>query len=300
MRIYVGGVAVTAAAIRDDLVRNLPRLHRKVAANIADCAAAALASRSVNSSEWIAVLPRQSQEKSKERYISAVLQSPLLNIQQVMTRYVKDVVERQTQKGQTIVLMMDQTQITPDRQCFMITIRCNGRALPLLWRVVETEGAIGFDVQEPLLNAVKEMIPPNCNVLLLADRFYGTKRLVDCCQKAGWGYIIRLRGNLIFQHDGGEISAIEVGILPGGVAIGAKFQNSEIKTNIGFLQEKGHSEPWILSMSMTPTKGRILDYSMRWGCECAFSDLKTRGFDVTRTHLRAPRRIENLILILTR
>jgi hypothetical protein len=32
--------------------------------------------------------------------------------------------------------------------------------------------------------------------MLAADRFYGTAQLIDWCQKAGWSYRIRLKGNL--------------------------------------------------------------------------------------------------------
>jgi hypothetical protein len=43
----------------------------------------------------------------------------------------------------------------------------------------------------------------------------------------------------------------------------------------------------------------ILDYGMRWGIECLFSDFKSRGFSITKTHLKHAARIERLILILT-
>jgi hypothetical protein len=43
----------------------------------------------------------------------------------------------------------------------------------------------------------------------------------------------------------------------------------------------------------------ILDYGMRWGIECLFSDFKSRGFGITKTHLKQGERIERLILILT-
>lgn len=38
---------------------------------------------------------------------------------------------------------------------------------------------------------------------------------------------------------------------------------------------------------------------MRWGIECMFSDFKSRGFSITKTHLQHEDRIERLILVLT-
>lgn len=44
---------------------------------------------------------------------------------------------------------------------------------------------------------------------------------------------------------------------------------------------------------------RTLDYGLRWGIEALFSDLKTRGFSVTKTQLKHADRIERLLLVLT-
>lgn len=52
-------------------------------------------------------------------------------------------------------------------------------------------------------------------------------------------------------------------------------------------------------MDCKPSKYRVLDYGMRWGIECMFSDFKSRGFSITKTHLKQADRIERLILVLT-
>ena len=42
-------------------------------------------------------------------------------------------------------------------QVLMLALRCGERALPLAWRVEETDGAIGFDTQKALLDAVARL-----------------------------------------------------------------------------------------------------------------------------------------------
>jgi hypothetical protein len=69
--------------------------------------------------------------------------------------------------------------------------------------------------------------------MLSGDRFYGTKNLVEWCQKTGWHYRLPLKVNLIFEHEGGKITASEVGKMPNSKAVGAVFNNSNISTNIG-------------------------------------------------------------------
>jgi hypothetical protein len=141
------------------------------------------------------------------------------------------------------VLVLDQSQIHEDRQCLMVSLRFEGRAILVLWKVEETKGNIGFESQKELLDKVKEIMLPEVDIMLSGDRFYGTKNLIEWCQKAGWHYRIRLKGNLIFEHERGEISAADVGKMPNSKAIGAIFDNSNISTKIGYLHEKDHPEP---------------------------------------------------------
>jgi hypothetical protein len=181
----------------------------------------------------------------------------------------------------------------------MISLRVGERAIPVAWRVIETCGAIGFDLQESLLEDTNTMIFKGISILLAGDRFYGTSALINWCQKQSWQYRIRLKGNLIFQHEGGEITgsqAVDLKIMSLEKAI---FNNTSVSTNIGILHEPGHKEAWIIAMDCKPSKYKILDYGMRWGIECLFSDFKSRGFGITKTQLKHSERIERLILVLT-
>ena len=86
----------------------------------------------------------------------------------------------------------------------MLALCWGERALPLAWRVEETEGAIGFSVQRGLLDAVAAWLPEDACVRLLGDRFYGTPALITHCQVLGWDYRLRLKGNLRLRIDGAD------------------------------------------------------------------------------------------------
>ena len=80
--------------IRDELCRFLqPVLDVRAISNLADCACCALITRSVNSYEWIPILPRESAEKSKETWIRKVLDSPLIDTSVVMSALISEVVQ---------------------------------------------------------------------------------------------------------------------------------------------------------------------------------------------------------------
>lgn len=181
----------------------------------------------------------------------------------------------------------------------MVSLGLKEQALPVIWKVVETKGPIGIEIQEPLLRQLREMIPNTVNVLLMADRFYGTSRLIKLCQELGFAYRVRLKDNLILSHEDGEITPREAIQLRLKSLEKVTFNNTDVQTNIGIVQEPGHPEPWIIAMDVKPTPGRVLDYGMRWGIEAMFSDLKTRGFNITHTQLKKSSRIERLILVLS-
>ncbi|MBK8534091.1 MAG: hypothetical protein IPL59_02630 [Candidatus Competibacteraceae bacterium] len=51
-------------------------------------------------------------------------------------------------------------------------------------------------------------------------------------------------------------------------------------------------------MNGRPPKAAVPDYESRWGIEPPFSDFKSRGFDLEATPLRAPDRLDRLLLIM--
>lgn len=300
MRIFSGGVAHVSCIIEDDLFERVTGLHKPHVAAMADLASCVLSCRSANTAEWQAILPRKTGDmKSKERYISRFLSNSLVKPLTVMGGFIPELAEMATSNGKTIILMLDQSKISDNFECLMVSMRVGERAIPVVWKVKETKGEIGFSEQETLLNEVLKMMPENADILLAADRFYGTASLIKWCQEQGWRYRIRLKGNLILQHEGGEITTGEAAAAKISSLIGAELNKTGVKTNIGILHEAGHIEPWIIAMNETPNQARVRDYGMRWGIECMFSDFKSRGFCVTKTQLKHAERIERLILVLT-
>jgi hypothetical protein len=299
MRLLSGGVAHVATVIEDDLINRNTSLHKPHVKSLADLAASALSCRCANTAEWISVLPRKCYYKSKERYISRFLSNPLIRPNAVMQVFVLEIMKMAGSNNKTIILMLDQSKISDGFECLMVSMQTGERAIPVAWKVIQTKGAIGFDVQRTLLNEVLKMVPKGVNILLAGDRFYGTSSLIGWCQQHNWQYRIRLKSNLILQLESSQITTGEAASRKIKSLENAYFNDSNVKTNIGILHEDGHKEAWIIAMDCIPSKYKILDYGMLWGIECMFSDFKSRGFSITKTHLKHADRIERLILVLT-
>src|SRR6201997_2892267 len=102
-----------------------------------------------------------------------------------MEPFAGDILARRAETGEPIPLILDQTKASDRHQILMLSVRWGERALPLAWRVEETEGAIGFATQQELLAVVAGWLPADL-VVLLADRFYGTPEMIRWCRDRGW------------------------------------------------------------------------------------------------------------------
>jgi hypothetical protein len=301
MRKQSGGVWHIAEIIADDLEDRETGLSKPQRIGLADIAASVLTCRSVNTSELANILPRtvKSPEESY-RFINRWLSNSLINPVEVMKGFIPEILHALTSQNQVAILMLDQSKIGKGFECLMVSLRLGERAIPVAWRVKKTEGEMGYDEQEPLLKAVYDIIPKGIEVMLAADRFYGTAALISLCQRLGWQYRIRLKGNLnLFHQEGWVMNSHEAKKLDLKGLENVRLGEKGPMINVGILHEAGHPEAWYIAMDVKPSLGRTLDYGLRWGIEALFSDLKTRGFSVTKTQLKQVDRIERLLLVLT-
>jgi hypothetical protein len=217
---------------------------------------------------------------------------------EVMQPFAREVLARAAAGGQ-VVLIMDQTKASDRHQILMLSLRFGERALPLAWRVEATQGAIGFAVQKQLLDAITPWLPPQAEVCLMADRFYGTPDLIALAIAKAWGYRLRLKSNLRVDMDGHKTSLAEHVTDKRPYLTNVALTHRRIVTNIGIINEPGHDEPWIIAMSDTPGYVTTLDYTARWGIEPMFSDFKSRGFGLEQSQLRTPERLARLLLVMS-
>ena len=148
----------------------------------------------------------------------------------------------------------------------MLALRWGERALPLAWRVEQTEGAIGFETRSRCSRR-SPRLPAQARVRLLGDRFYGTAELIGWCQQRGWDYRLRLKGNLVVVDGAGRTTTGRCAKDRVYYLEDVELTGRRARTHIGMIHDPGHAEPWIIAMSEKPGDLRTLEYSARWGVE---------------------------------
>jgi hypothetical protein len=297
----MGGISAMASAIGAELLARLPGQNKKQREGLAAAIATALQVRSVNLNEMAAALPRAAERLDmRYQWISRLLGNKLIVVEQVMTPFAREVLARSAEKGRTVIVMIDQSKINDAHQMLMVSLRVGGRALPLAWRVKETQGAIGFSEQKAVLEVVAKLVPEGAAAMLMGDRFYGSPALIEWCRSQGWGWRLRCKQDLlVFDKDGGEATLGECFARGEPMLTDVELTEKRARTNIAMLQEEGHAEPWIIALSEPPTVWRAHDYGLRWGIEAMFSDYKTRGFNLEDSQIERTDRLDRLILVLS-
>ena len=296
----MGTVEHLAKCIEQDLTAMFPAMYKSPREKLAIMIAALIEARSCNTMELAARLPMET-ERAASRYawIERFLSTETIDDMDVMGVMTRGLLPTLSAQGQTLIISMDQTSLDAGRAIAMMSARVGERALPLFWQVKNTKGNIPIKDYLPLLERLKLCVPDGIKVMILADRFFGSPELVAACQRHGFAYRIRLKGNLTLTHQGGELSVDDMARLNLPGLSDADLCNSGVITNIGYIHDKGHPEPWFVAMDATPSRTTTLDYGLRWSIEPMFADFKSRGFRFQDTHLQRPERISRLLLVLT-
>ena len=295
----VGGIARQAEGIVEELRQRLPGQRKTQRGKLALLVATMLHARSANLMALAASLPLTT-ERADMRYqwIARFIDNERVGCDAVMAPFAREVLAKSAKAGR-VTLIMDQTKASDRHQILMLSLRFGERALPLAWRVEASEGAIGFGCQKALLTAVADWLPPDAEICLMADRFYGTPDLIAFAIGQGWNYRLRLKGNLTVFIDG-QKSRIDQHIdrrLP--YLRNVELTHRRVITNIGIINDPGHDEPWFIAMSDKPGYLTTLEYTERWGIEPMFSDFKSRGFGLEQSHLQTPDRLSRLLLVMS-
>jgi len=201
----MSGIEQLAEMITTDLEQRLPGQRKTQRDKLALLVATMLQVRRANLMDVAACLPRPAERLDRRyQWIKRVLANARVVSDAVMAPYGREVLARLSAQGQTVVLLIDQTKVSERHQVVMVAVRLGGRALPLAWRVKETQGAIGFAEQRAALEAAARLLPAGTKPVLMGDRLSGSPDLIAWCRGQGWDWRLRLSWKGAEAERGGD------------------------------------------------------------------------------------------------
>jgi DDE family transposase len=203
---------------------------------------------------------------------------------------------------QTVVLVMDGSGVGRGCTALMIHVVYKGRALPLAWRVRQApKGHFPEDLHIALVELVRELIPAGTKVVFLGDGEFDGIKLQETMHEAGWEYACRTSPGNTATWEDETFHTDELGacLKPGRlIELKEVAVTREAYGPVMLLccWAKGHAEPLYLVSNMSSAEEAIDYYQKRFRIETFFSDQKSRGFNIHKSHLTDPQRLSRLLI----
>jgi hypothetical protein len=203
---------------------------------------------------------------------------------------------------ETLVLAMDVSGVGGGCCALMIHVIYQGRALPLAWVVRQCpKGHAPECLHIELVELVMELIPEETKVVFLGDVEFDGTDLQDTMNEAGWLYACRTAKSTVATWEGMKFNLDLLGssIRPGMLIELKEVQftrNAYGPVMVLCCWAQGEVEPLYLVSNLSLAEEAIKYYKKRFRIETFFSDQKSRGFNIQKSHIEDPQRISRLLI----
>ena len=254
------------------------------------------------------------QAQSFERRWRRFLTNGSINVEHIYSPLVMAALSQW--KNQRLYLAIDPTVLW-DQYCMIhLSVVCCGRAIPLLWDVLEHESAtVAFSDYERLLRKARWLLRGYSDVMLLADRAFACHELMAWLKLTDWHYALRLKCDVLLH--GVKRHPVTVGKLypPIGQAqlltraFRGKLPPKTSLTNVGLWTDgihrtnlvlatvKGAKDSWAVITDEVPSLQTLWQYSLRFCVEELFLDSKSGAFGLEDSRGSCESAIKRLYLI---
>jgi hypothetical protein len=199
-----------------------------------------------------------------------------------------------------LVFMMDGSDVGHNCITLMISLVYRKRALPIVWLVVEgSKGHLPEALHLELLERLQSVLPEDYQAIFLGDGEFDGVELQAALQSIGWAYVCRTAKNVLLYEEELLFSFSDLLLQPGDLVgipnVYFTAQTYGPVTAIGWWQ-KGYQEPIFLVTNFALIDEACYWYAKRFQIETFFSDEKSRGFNLHKSHLSDPERLSRLMV----
>ena len=245
-------------------------------------------------------VPWENQAESRIKRFKRWITHEQVDYQTYYLPYVEQLLANLCNEDSPIVLVMDGSEV--GRKCRALTLNVvyQNRALPLAWHVAR--GSRGHFLQTDhiaLIRQIAPLIPKTTEVVFLGDgEFDGTDLLTEI-DNEGWSYVCRTALDTLITQKGNTFAFEQLSLCPG---MRQTLLSVTITTRqYGPLQaiaawDEDFDAPIYLVSNLDIYSDPLEWYRLRFCIETFFSDQKSRGFHLHKSHISDPGRIALLMI----
>src|SRR6266540_3428844 len=203
---------------------------------------------------------------------------------------------------QTVVLVMDGSSVGRGCTALRLHVVSKGRALPLAWRVRQApKGHCPADLHIAVVALIREVIPEGATVVFLGDGEFDGTALQATLNEAGWSYACRTAMSTVATWEGETFRLDTLGACSKPGTLIALQEVTFTRDAYGPVMvlscwAKGYQEPLYLVSNMDAAEEACRYYQKRFRIETFFSDQKSRGFHLHKSHISDPQRLSRLLI----
>jgi hypothetical protein len=200
-----------------------------------------------------------------------------------------------------LAIVIDGSLVGRDCITLMASVIYKNRSLPLCWITLRgKKGHLSETVHVKLSQQLKTIIPEQATVVFLGDGEFDGANLIKTIHQNKWFFVSRTAKNriLIEDHEPFHLEHIDRCYYEEHILIpGVRFnQDSDIYFNALMWWGKGYKEPIYLLTNIELAREAMYWYKKRFLIETMFSDQKSRGFNIHKSHLSDPARLNSLLI----
>jgi hypothetical protein len=255
-------------------------------------------SRKAQLSTMSSEIPSKAKDQSIEMRMRRWVKDDL-DVEAVYMPFARQMLEALSQTP--LVLVMDGSQAGRGCMVIMVGVLYQRRALPIAWLVYKgKKGHASAERHIQALEKVVPLLPQDSQVVLLGDAEYDTTEMLEWIEKnTFWQYVLRTSPQIYVQTDEQNQPIRDYPLEKGNLFYlkNAGFtQTATVKLNAIGWWGASYQEPIFLITNMENAYQACKYYRRRFRIETFFSDQKSRGFHIHKSHLANPARLSRLLI----
>lgn len=243
--------------------------------------------------------PDQAKADSRIKRFSRWVQNERIEYEVFYLPFVRELLVHLATIGD-LVFVIDGSEVGHHCITLMISLIYRKRALPITWLVVKgCKGHLSEEVHLELLAQLQAILPENCRMVFLGDGEFDGIELQSALQTQGWRYVCRTAKNTQLYEDGLPFSFADLFLqIDDQICIPQVWFTQEGYGPVTVIArwERGFAHPIYLVTNFELPDEAWYWYKKRFQIETFFSDQKSRGFFLHKSHLSEPTRLSNLMI----
>ena len=256
-------------------------------------------SRNAQLSQMSSEVPVEAKDKSVEMRLRRWVKHEKVDADAIYMPFARQILTALA--DMPLVLVLDGSQVGRGCMVLMVGVLYKKRALPIAWVVYK--GKKGHTTAQRHIQALEKVVPllpTDSEVVLLGDAEYDTTEMLVWLEaNTHWKYVLRTSPQIYVKEGPNSQPIGSYPLVKGRVFHREQVgftQDATVALNLVGWWGSRYDEPVFLVTNIANAYQACRFYRRRYQIETFFSDQKSRGFNIHKSHLADPLRLGRMLI----